>query len=62
MKTFKTRTWKSVLVLASGLAGLAASLPVDDPVPAVRALGAMPNGHPAMPPTFSWIDIFRGPR
>jgi hypothetical protein len=53
MKTLKMRTWKCLL-LASGLAVLAASFPVDDPAPAVQVQGAMP-------PPFSWNDVFKGP-
>ena len=53
MSLFKAGTWKSVLALVGGLAVLAMSLPFDDPAPAVQAA--------AVPPPFSWNDIFKGP-
>jgi hypothetical protein len=56
------KTWKIMMVLACGLAILATGSPFDEPGPAVQAHGAMPNGQPAIPPTFSWNDIFKGPR
>lgn len=56
------KTWKILMVLACGLAVLAAEFPSDDPGPAAHAHGVMPNGQPAIPPTFSWNDIFKGPR
>ena len=52
MNMFRARTWKSVLALAGGLAVLAMSLPSDDPAPPVQAA--------AVPPPFSWNDIFKG--
>lgn len=50
--TFKTRTWGRLLLLA--LAVFAANDPFSDPAPAVQVQGAMP-------PPFSWSDIFKGP-
>jgi hypothetical protein len=61
MKTVKTKIWGSFLVLASGLALLAASGAFDDPEPPAMAPDATLNGHSA-PPPFGWNDIFKGPR
>jgi hypothetical protein len=60
MREDKMKTWKILMVLACGLAVIAADFPNDDPGPAARAV--MPNGQPAIPPSFSWNDIFKGPR
>ena len=62
MKTFKPRTWRSLLVLASGCAALAASGAFDEPAPVAQVEPATLNGHPVTPPGFSWNDIFKGPR
>jgi hypothetical protein len=55
MKPFKPRTWKCLLLLASGLLVLAVSFPFDEPAPVVQAMAAVP-------PAFSWNDVFKGPQ
>ena len=52
MNMLKARSWKSVLALAGGLAVLSINLQFDDPAPPVQVA--------AVPPPFSWNDIFNG--
>lgn len=61
MKILKTKTWGTFLVLAGGLALLAANGTFDDPAPPGQEPAATLNGHSA-PPPFGWNDIFKGPR
>lgn len=61
MATFKKKSWKWLLILAGGLAVVAAGGVFDDPAPAGQIQAVIPDGYPGIPPAFSWDDLFRGP-